>query len=68
MTTPPDRLMRHLAFFVEMLEEASEDTELGIDSGGGQTGGLRSSDKIRDVLGRRPRDIIRQHHLAAPRR
>ena len=50
-----------------MLEEASEDTELGIDRGGGQTGGLRSSDKISDVLGRRPRDIIRQHHLAAPR-
>src|SRR5215813_5868129 len=49
-----------------MLEEASEDAEFGINRGGGQAGGLRHSDKIRDGLGSRPRDIIRQHHVAAP--
>src|SRR4029434_626559 len=41
--------------------------EVCIDRGGGQPGSLRPSDKIRECLGRRPRDIIRQHHLAAPR-
>ena len=49
-----------------MLEEASEDTELGIDSGGGQTGGLRSREKISDALEGRRRDYVIGPHWGAP--
>ena len=66
MATTQDRLLGHLAFFAQILEESGEDTELGIHGGRHQTGRLRGGDERGDVLGGRLCDIIGQYHFAAP--
>ena len=60
---PPHGLLRHLALVTPVLEEACEEAQFGIDGRRGQPGRVRRGNERHDIVGRRLREVRREHGL-----
>ncbi len=67
MPAPEDRLLRHLAFFAEILKETRQQTDFGINGRGGKPRRLGGRDERGDVVGGRLREVLGEHAVALPR-
>src|SRR5712691_11536184 len=67
MPPPQDWLLRHLAFFAQILKETCQQPDFGINSRGGEVRGLRGTDKGGNVLGSRLGEVRGEYHGALSR-
>ena len=64
VSAPQDRLLRHLAFFMEILKEARQETDFRINGRWGEPSCLRGGNERGDVLGGRLGEVLGEDDLA----
>ena len=64
MPSPQDRLLRHLAFFAEILKEARQETHFRINGRWGEASRLRGGNEGGDVVGGRLGEVRGEDDLA----